>query len=85
MRVIDDLSKYINVLFPLDDIVGISASRFEGANSHDDVLEIISNLKQRPRVNIIKTEIKLYDERQEGTHAYEITLLDNGCWNIPIW
>ncbi|MEK6872646.1 MAG: hypothetical protein AABW90_01375 [Nanoarchaeota archaeon] len=84
MRVINDLSKDINILFPLDDIVRISASRFEDANSHEDVLKIISNLKQIS-ATIIKTEVGLYDKRSEGIHSYEIYLSDSSCWNIPIW
>ena len=84
MRVIDDLKKDINVLFPLDEIVGISASRFEGANSHEDVLKIISNLNHISPA-LTKTEVGLYDEKQEGIHSYEIYLSDGSSWNIPIW
>lgn len=84
LRVIDDIKKYIENNFYIDDIDKIYAINFEGANSNKDILDIIANLE----INIpslIKREVGLYHQKFEGTHAYELELLDGSCVNIPVW
>lgn len=85
VRVIDDLkNEDYEELFHLDDIEKIKAIKFEGAFSHDDILNIISNLEEYSH-HIVREEVRLYDERPLGTHAYRIYLLDGSDVNIPIW
>ena len=87
-RVIDDICDYAGELFNTDDIVKVYAIRFKGARSHTDIFNIIARSKvelgQR-FPHLIRTKVELYDERIEGTHAYDITLLNKDSVNIPIW
>ena len=58
--------------------------KFEGANSNEDILEIISNLKNYTH-KLVKQEVSLYSEKIAGAHSYEIKLFDDTLYNLPIW
>jgi len=84
-RVIDDIEKYIDNLFHIDDIVKIDALRFEGAVSDNDVLRIIAYSEQEGFPQIIRTKVDLYDKMSEGVHAYEVTLFNGDYVGLPVW